>query len=88
MTNLSIMLCRISMQSIISIVPVNIISTACKHSLSVILCAIWYHSDNLKSVEINYGGVLLSVKLQALACNFTKTNNVPWVFFAFFKLHK
>ena len=27
-------------------------------------------------------------KLQSLACNFTKSNTPPWVFFMFFKLHK
>ena len=32
-----------------------------------------------------HGGVLLLVKLQALA---TKSNTLPWVFFTFFKLHK
>ena len=30
--------------------------------------------------------VLLLVKLQASACNFTKNNTPPWVFFTFFKL--
>ena len=29
-----------------------------------------------------------SVNLQAEACNFTKINTPPWVFFTFFKLHK
>ena len=32
--------------------------------------------------------VLLLVKLQAEACNFTKINTPPWVFFTFFKLYK
>ena len=40
-------------------------------------CAIWYH-----------GGVLILVKLQALAWNFTKINIPPWVFFTFLKLYK
>ena len=31
---------------------------------------------------------LILVKLQAEACNFTKINIPPWVFFAFFKLYK
>ena len=32
--------------------------------------------------------VLLLVNLQAEACNFTKSNTPPWVFFTFFKLYK
>ena len=34
------------------------------------------------------GGVLLSVKFQAKACDFTKSNTPPWVLFTFFKLCK
>ena len=34
-------------------------------------CAIWYHLHNLKNVKNTRGGVLLLVKLQAKACNFT-----------------
>ena len=33
-------------------------------------------------------GMLILVKLQASACNFTKINSPPWVFFTFFKLYK
>ena len=55
-------------------------------SLFVVPCAIWYHVDNLKNVKNTHGGVLLLVKLQAEACNFTKSNTPPWVFFTFFKL--
>ena len=51
-------------------------------------CAIWYDLYNLKSVKNTHGGVLFLVKLQAEACNFTKSNTPPWVFFTFFKLHK
>ena len=36
-------------------------------------CAIWYHLNNIE---------------KALACNFTKSNTPPWVFFTFFKLYK
>ena len=36
------------------------------------LCATWYHLYNLKKETSNQGGVILLVKLQALACNFTK----------------
>ena len=42
--------------------------------------------ENSKNVKSTHGGVLLLVKLQALACNFTKNNAPPWVFFTFFKL--
>ena len=39
------------------------------------------------NVKNTHGGVLVLVKLQAwlLACNFTKSNTPPWVFFTFFK---
>ena len=43
---------------------------------------------NLKYVKSTHGGVLLLVKLQASACNFTKSNTPPWVFFTFLKLYK
>ena len=32
--------------------------------------------------------MLLLLKLQAEACNFTKGNTPPWVLFTFFKLYK
>ena len=51
-------------------------------------CAIWYHLYNLKNLKNNYGGVLILVQLQASACNCTKINTPPWVFFTFFKLCK
>ena len=54
----------------------------------VMRCAIWYHLYNLKNVKSIHGGVLIWVKLQALACNFIKINTPPWMFFAFFKLYK
>ena len=49
---------------------------------------IWYHLYNLKNVKNTHGGVLILVKLQAEACNFTKINIPPWVFFTFSKLYK
>ena len=52
------------------------------------LCAIWYHLCNLKTVKNTHGGMLILVKLQAEACNFTKINTPPWVFFTFFNLFK
>ena len=36
----------------------------------------------------NNGRVLILVKLQAKACNFTKINTPPWVFFMFFTFFK
>ena len=43
---------------------------------------------NLKNVKNSHGEVLLLVKLQAKAYNFTKSNTLPWVFFKFFKTYK
>ena len=52
-------------------------------------CAIWYDLYNLKNVKnTTRGGVSLLVKLQASACNFTKSNTRPRVFFTFLKLYK
>ena len=48
------------------------------------LCVIWDHFHILKNVKHTHRGVLLLVKLQAKACNFTKSNALPWVFFMFF----
>ena len=53
----------------------------------MVLCAIWYHVHNFKNVKNTHGGMLISVKLQAEACIFTKIST-PWVFFTFFKLYK
>ena len=38
------------------------------------LCATWYLLYNSKDIENTHGGVLLLVKLQALACNLTESN--------------
>ena len=46
-------------------------------------CAIWYHLYDLKNVKNTHAGVLLLVKLQALSCNFTKSNTPPWVLWSF-----
>ena len=51
-------------------------------------CAICYHLCNLKNVKNTNGGVLLVLKLHAKACNFTKSNTPPWLFFTFLKLYK
>ena len=52
----------------------------------VMHCANWYHSHNLKNVKNTHGGVLLLVKVTLLlACNFIKSNTLPWVFFSLFK---
>ena len=57
-------------------------------TINVMCCAIWYHLYNLKKVKNTHWGMLISVKLQAEACNFTKINTPRWVFFTFFQLHK
>ena len=44
--------------------------------------------EQFKNVKNTHGEVLLSVKLQAKTCNFTKSNTPPWVFFMFFRLYK
>ena len=46
-------------------------------------CAIWYHLYNSKNVENTHGGGLLFEKLQAEACNVTKSNTPLWVFQVF-----
>ena len=56
--------------------------------LNVVHCAIWYHLYNSKNVKNTHGGVLLLVKLQTIAYNFTKSNTPPWVIFTFFELYK
>ena len=48
------------------------------------LCAIWYHLHNFKNVKNTHVRVLLLVKWQASACNFTKSDTLPWVFFMIF----
>ena len=40
----------------------------------------------LKNMRNTRGGVLFLVKLQTEACNFTKSNIPPWVFFTFLKI--
>ena len=59
-----------------------------KTLLNEILYTIWYHLYNLKAVKNTHGGMLVLVKLQALACNFIKSTIPPWVFFTAFKLYK
>ena len=55
---------------------------------NVMRCAIWYHLHNSKNVKNTHGGVLILVKLQAKACNFTKINTPSWVFSTFLKFSK
>ena len=45
----------------------------------MMFCAIWYHLYNFENTKNAHGGVLLLVKLQALACIFTKSKDL-WVF--------
>ena len=44
---------------------------------------IWYHLYNFKNMENTHREVLLLVKLQVSACNFTISNNPLWVFLIF-----
>ena len=50
--------------------------------------AIWHHQYNFKKVKNTHIRVLFFVELQALACNFTKSKTLAWVFFTFVKLYK
>ena len=52
--------------------------------LTEMLCAIWHSLYSLKKLKNVNGGVLLLVKLQALACKFTTSVSV----FHFLKLRK
>ena len=47
------------------------------------LCTTWYYLDNLKKVKNTHGVVLLLVKLQVYACNFTKVT-IPHACFSRF----
>ena len=49
------------------------------------LCAIWYHWYNFKNMKNTHGGVILLVKLQTEARNFTRCNTLSLVFFTCFK---
>ena len=50
-------------------------------NLKYMMCwAIWCHLYISKNVKNIHGGVK--------ACNFTKSNTPPWVFFTFFNLYK
>ena len=58
------------------------------YSINMVRWAIWYHMYNLKNVKNIHGGVLILVKLQASASNFTKIDTPPWVSLMSFKLYK
>ena len=47
------------------------------------ICTVWYHLYNFKNVKKSHGGGLILVKLQASACNITKSNTPPWAFSRF-----
>ena len=47
------------------------------------LCTTWYYLDNLKKVKNTHGVVLLLVKMQVYACNFTKVT-IPHACFSRF----
>ena len=72
-------------QSFIAVLfPDKSLVSCCSWSLWCV-GAIWYRLHNLKNVKEILEGVLLLVKFQAKACNFTKSNTPPWVFY-FFKI--
>ena len=48
------------------------------------LCEVWNLLNNLKNVKNAHGGAILSVKLKASDCSFTKNNTLPWMFFYVF----
>ena len=50
-------------------------------------CSIWYYLRNLENVKNIHEVVLLFVKLQAKACDFTKSD-LPPIMFSRFKLCK
>ena len=50
---------------------------------SITLSKVAGYLYNLKNVKNTHGGVLFLVKLQE-ACNFTKNETPPWVFFSVF----
>ena len=52
------------------------------------LCAILCHLYKFENMQNTHGGVILLVKLQVEACDFTKSNTPSWLFFTFFKLYK
>ena len=52
----------------------------------LMLCATRYHLCNFENVKYLHGKVLLSVKSQAGAYKFTKSNTPPWVFSTFLRL--
>ena len=54
----------------------------------VMIFTVSYHLYKWKNVKNTHGGMLLFIKLQTSAYNFTKSNTPPWVFFTFFKLYK
>ena len=54
--------------------------------LYVTLCAIWCHINNLKNVKDTHEGVLLLIKLQAEAYNFSKVALLHGCFFHVFNI--
>ena len=46
-------------------------------------CAIWHHFHIFNDMKNTHGGLLLLVKLQPEAYNFTKSKTPPWAFFTF-----
>ena len=55
--------------------------TKWSNTICRLLCLIWYHLNNFGNMKNTQGGVLLLVKLQAEACDFTK-RTLLYVFFS------
>ena len=68
---------------------INIISSI---SFNTLICDVFRNLvpfAQFKNLKNTHGRVSILVKLQeCLACNFTKINTLPWVFFTFLKLYK
>ena len=62
------------------------LSEGCINICSLSCPTLWYHLCDLKNVKNTHEGVIPLVKLQTEACNFTKNNTSPWLFFTFLKL--
>ena len=57
---------------------------ACEDLTNAMCCAIWYYLRNFKNVKNTRRSVTFSKVAGIKACNFTKNNTPPWVFFPYF----
>ena len=68
-------------------IPVQIQMQVRPFIIGLIIELLNYFQAQLKKLKKKHGGLLLLVKLQVSACNLTKSNTPPWVFFRFLKLY-